>query len=79
MSEQKPSVGRVVHYQTVVNPEVLAAIIARVNDGSVVLFVMDPGYAPEIPFVGPTAGHFQTGVPYSEEPKPGHWNWPPRV
>lgn len=26
-----------------------------------------------------TRNHFDTGTPFSETPKPGHWSWPPRA
>jgi hypothetical protein len=72
----KPTVGRVVHYQSFGTPggeyesEPRAAIITRVNGGdttSVGLCILNP------------AGQFfNQSVHYSETPKPGCWNWPPR-
>jgi hypothetical protein len=29
--------------------------------------------------LNPTGMFFNRDVPFSAEPKPGHWNWPPRV
>lgn len=74
--EQKPTVGRMVHYQSYGTPngeyksEPRAATITQVNDdqGNVGLFIMNP-----------SGLFFPNNVPYSAEPKPGHWNWPPRV
>lgn len=74
--DQKPSVGRVVHYQSFGTPggEYLpaprAAIVTQVNDdaGSVGLCILNP-----------TGQFFNVAVPYSPEPKPGCWSWPPRV
>ena len=75
---QIPSVGRVVHYQSHGTPggeylpEPRAAIIAKIGDdlsGSRVGLVV----------MNPTGMFFNQDVPYSEDPKPGHWNWPPRV
>ena len=75
MSDQKPSIGRIVHYQAYGTPggehksEPRAAIITEVKDGNLVsLFVANP-----------TGIFLNRDVPYSEEPKPGHWNWPPRT
>lgn len=72
---QAPSVGHTVHYQSYGTPngefksEPRAAIITQVNaDGSVGLFIMNP-----------TGFFLPTSISFSEEPKPGHWNWPPRV
>lgn len=73
---QKPSIGRVVHYQRFGSPggehkpEPSPAIITKIIDESTQrcqLFVMNPN------------GLYFNETPYSEEPKPGHWNWPPRV
>lgn len=73
----KPSIGRTVHYQRYGTPggeyksEPSAAIITEVvneDTGIVHMTVLNP-----------TGLHFNRDVPYSEVPKPGHWNWPPRV
>lgn len=71
----KATVGRTVHYQAYGTPggeykaEPRAAIVTEVlpDTGAVSLCV-----------VTPTGTFFNRGVPYSETPKPGHWNWPPR-
>ncbi len=72
-----PTIGRIVHYQSYGTPggeflpEPRAAIITEVSDalpGLVGLCVLNP-----------TGQFFNRGVPYSEIPKPGHWNWPPRT
>lgn len=70
-----PSIGRIVHYQSYGTPrgEYLPAPRAAViteyeDDGTVGLCVLNP-----------TGMFFNQGVPFAEEPTPGHWNWPPRV
>lgn len=73
--EQKPSIGRVVHYQKYGTPggehkpEPSPAMITKVEeDGTTcMLFVMNPN------------GVYFNKTPFSVEPKPGHWNWPPKV
>ncbi len=74
MSEQKPSVGRVVHYQAYGTPGgefksvPRAAIITEViSDDEVGVCVLSP------------QGLLFNKAQYSAEPKPGCWNWPPRV
>lgn len=70
----KPTIGRIVHYQSYGTPggeylpEPRAAVITEVlTDVVVGLCVLNP-----------TGQFFHRSVPFSEEPKPGHWNWPPR-
>lgn len=74
--KQKPSIGRIVHYQRYGTPggehksEPSAAIITSINDEATQrcqLFVMNPN------------GVYFNDTPYSETPKPGHWNWPPII
>jgi hypothetical protein len=73
---QVPSIGRVVHYQSYGTPGgefkslPRAAIITDVHDadtGDVTVMVCNP------------SGLFFNRVSYSEQPKPGCWNWPPYV
>lgn len=80
--DQKPTVGRIVHYQAYGTPggeykaQPRAAIVTDVpeenspasHEGRVSLCVLNP-----------TGCFFNQSVPYSATPKPGHWNWPPRV
>ena len=76
MTTQKPTVGRIVHYQSFGTPKgeykskPIAAVVTQVNDdnGSVGLCILNP-----------TGMFFNTSVQYSEEPAPGHWSWPPRA
>jgi hypothetical protein len=71
---QKPSIGRIVHYQRYGSPdgehkaEPSPAVITKVfSDEEVGLFVINPD------------GVYFNITLYSEEPKPGRWSWPPRV
>ena len=75
MNDNKPSIGRIVHYQRYGSPagehkaEPSPAIVTQVfEDGETCqLFVMNPN------------GVYFNKTPYSDEPKPGHWSWPSRV
>jgi hypothetical protein len=76
MSEQKPTVGRMVHYYwQSPNGTPEAAIVVKVFRGDnllqeVNLKVISPdGYDDA----------FRQAIPFSPEPKAGHWSWPPRV
>lgn len=73
-TKQSPSIGRVVHYQRFGSPggehlsEPSPAIITQVMENDeCMLFVMNPN------------GLYFNKTPYADEPKPGHWNWPPMV
>ena len=91
MSEQKPSVGRIVHYHSYgtpggeYTPQPRAAIITELynpGDSSVENLVVDSAGTQTtvgLCVLNPTGQFFNRYVPYSEQPKPGHWNWPPRV
>lgn len=73
---QKPSICRMVIYTRFGTPggehlpDPSPAVITKVIDektGECSLFIMNPN------------GLYFNAVPYSEEPKPGCWSWPPRV
>lgn len=74
MTEPKPTIGRIVHYQSFGTPggeylpEPRAAIITEVTGDTVGLFVANP-----------TGLFLNRDVPFAAEPTPGHWNWPPRI
>ena len=79
----KPTIGRIVHYQSFGTPggeylpETRAAIITEVHDD-------DPVPESGVPYVGlcilnPTGQFFNRNVRYAETPTPGCWSWPPRV
>jgi hypothetical protein len=78
---QQPSIGRIVHYHSYGTPggeylpEPRAAIITEIVEDS------DKVHAPVVSLavLNPTGMFFNQSVIYSEEPKPGHWSWPPRV
>jgi hypothetical protein len=83
---QKPSIGRIVHYQSYgapggeFLPEPRAAIVTAVHPN-------DPGTSGKFnaaatidaAVLNPTGLFFAVGLPFSETPEPGHWSWPPRV
>lgn len=83
-----PSIGRIVHYHSYGTPngeylpEPRAAIITELDDTAA---LAGTGInIPGAPYVGlavlnPTGIHFNRTVPFSADPKPGHWSWPPRA
>jgi len=79
----RPSVGRIVHFQSPGTPdgeypsEVCAAIVTAVYDG----IEDNPRGRPYIGLcvLRPNAMTFSPFVPYAKEPTVGHWNWPPRT
>lgn len=85
---QQPTIGRVVHYHSYGTPngeylpEPRAAIVTAVPE-----FLSEgpnsgpEGYVPAVHLcvLNPTGLFFNHDVKFSEEPKPGHWSWPPRV
>ncbi len=77
--DQKPSVGRIVHYHSFGTPggEYLPAARA-----AVVTQVHADGDAPGdvgLCILNPAGMFFNERVHYAEAPTPGRWNWPPRV
>lgn len=85
----KPSIGRIVQFQT--------AGSADGKHPSEPVAALITGIPEDIPDVGPNIGEgdytpwvhlcvyypnglsFKMHVPYSTEARPGSWNWPPRV
>lgn len=69
-----PTVGRIVHYQSYGTPKgeyiplPRAAVITEIHPENVVrLCILNP------------TGLFFCKADFSENPKPGCWNWPPKV
>ena len=82
-SAQQPTVGRIVHYQSYGTPggeytaQPRAAIVTAVRGD-------EPVPEHGVPYVdlavlNPEGMFFNREVAYSDEPKPGHWSWPPRA
>lgn len=75
--EQKPSVGRIVHYQAYGTPGGEYPSIARAA-------IITETYQDEPTLVGlcvlnPTGQFFNRTVAFDADGKPGAWSWPPRV
>lgn len=80
---QKPSCGRIVHYQ---DPKlgVCAAIVASVvpgreDEGTAVLFVIHPNPLEASPLITEVRSTNHVAADYSPKPEIGHWSWPPRT
>lgn len=81
MADQKPSIGRIVHYASYGTPggEFLpsnrAAIVTELDPDSA------DGMGVGLCVLNPTGQYFNRNVAYdgSENPKSGTWHWPPRV
>lgn len=82
--EPKPSIGRIVHYQSYgtpggeFTPEPRAAIITEIKG-------CDPALGragcPHVSLcvLNPTGMYFNQEVPFAETATPGCWTWPPRT
>ncbi len=81
MSEvQKPSVGRIVHYQSFGTPggEYLPKSRAAIITDEQTDNLSDP-MTVSLCILNPTGQFFNTCVHYADPPKPGCWSWPPRT
>jgi hypothetical protein len=80
---QKPSIGRIVHYQSFGTPggeylpEPRAAIITAVDNSRGT--EEHPETVVSVCVLNPEGFFFKKNLPFAETPTPGHWNWPPRV
>ncbi len=82
----KPSIGRIVHFAPPSDcvgpksPTVYPAFITQVNEVGPLPegCGTDQVDTVELTTFGPNSVYFQHKVPFSEEPKPGFWSWPPR-
>lgn len=72
---QQPSIGRIVHYQSFGTPKGEYDSLAR----AAVITEVGPNNVVGLCVLNPTGQFFNRDVPFSEEPKAGHWNWPPFV
>lgn len=76
----KPTVGRIVHYQSYGTPggeylaQPRAAVVSEVNADP------NPGELIGVVVLNPTGMFFNRNVPHApnDVPTPGAWNWPPR-
>lgn len=86
----KPTVGRIVHYQAYGSPngeyksEPRAAIVTQVLENTTTEGAENQQTEGWVPNVGlailnPTGMFFNPSIPYSAEPKAGHWSWPPKA
>lgn len=74
-----PIVGSIVHYQAYGTPNgeypsvERAAIVTQVLNKDI-----PDGHVPNLglAIMNPTGMFFNPNIPYSEIPKPGHWNYP---
>lgn len=66
--EQKPSIGRIVHYASKAGPQA-ALVVDTFDDGSVSLTV----------FWNIGGSKFFEGVKFDATEAPGTWRWPPRT
>ena len=84
MTEQKPSVGRIVHYQAYGTP---GGEFPSVPRAAIITEVGEDGFEPSFESTGkvglcvmnPTGLFLNRNIPYSAERKPGCWSWPPRT
>ncbi len=73
-----PTVNRSVHYQAHGSPNgqhksvPRAAIVTAIPEDQ-----PDGGLIVSLCVLNPTGQYFNERVPYSDEPKAGHWSWPP--
>lgn len=74
----KPTVGRIVHFHAQDDSQPLACIITKVYQNHGEAMPIDAAFFQPASGIGPLVGGL-VAVGFSEEPKAGHWTWPPRV
>jgi hypothetical protein len=85
----KPTVGRIVHYQSYGSPggeflsEPRAAVITEVVvkadvEKTPTAYMDERNYAVSLCVLNPSGMFFNRDVPFSTDAKPGSWRWPPR-
>lgn len=75
--EQKPTVGRIVHYGAYGTPG--GEFPSNVARAAVITEVVENSLNVGLCVLNPSGQFFNREVPYSPDLKPGHWSWPPRV
>lgn len=81
----KPSVGRIVHYQSYGTPggeyqSLARAAVITYADRFLLSDDQDENnYTISLCILNPTGQFFTQNVKYSAQPKAGCWNWPPKV
>jgi hypothetical protein len=70
-----PSIGRTVHYQSYGTPGGEYSSVPR----AAIITQVGENYSVGLAILNPTGMFFNVDTPFSTDPKPGHWNWPPRV
>ena len=79
---QKPSVGRIVHYQGVDDPPHAAIVIATYPEIDPASNTSHHPYGPDyvdLCVFTPAGTSFVRAAKFSEVPDLGCWSWPPRV
>jgi hypothetical protein len=71
----KPTVGRIVHYQSYGTPGGEHPSVPR---AAIVTEVEADGATVGLCVLNPTGLFLNRGVKFSAEKKPGCWSWPPR-
>lgn len=77
-----PTVGRIVHYYTthgVEHPPPLAALITAVAPLAAHPTADEEGWKVSLRVFRNHLDQFKEDVPFSREPKAGHWAWPPKA